>query len=182
MREGLVWLGCWSSNVIEWLINVSGMKKMLGLICFLWSKGFFLLSSLLFMRKYLCCWPHLIMCHSSNVVKCSESPVLILLLQCERAVPGAAKWRSSLDMAGAGGNRQLGSEQVEFSYNRFYFVLLNDFVEETKISLVSAYPVCIVFTACSFLSSPPPLTHKKRCYFGLSHHCGMHGGTTQGSK
>lgn len=72
--------------------------------------------------------------------------------------------------------------QNKLNLVRFYFVLLNDFVEETKISLVSAYPVCIVFTACSFLSSPPPLTRKKRCYFGLSHRCGMHGGTTQGSK
>lgn len=144
-------------------------------------EGVFPLNSLLFMMKYLCWWPSLIMCHSSNFVKCSEKPGLILLLH-ERTVPCAAKWRSSLDMAGAGGSRQLGSEQVEFSYNRFHFVLLNDFVEETKISLVSAYPVCIVFTACSFLSSPPPLTHKKRCYFGLSHRCGMHGGTTQGSK
>ena len=77
-------------------------------------------------------------------------------------MPCAAKWRSNLDMAGAGGNRKIASEQVEFSYNRFYFVLLNDFVEEKKISLVSAYPVCIVFTACSFLSSPPSsLTHTK---------------------
>lgn len=58
--------------------------------------------------------PHLTMYQSSNFVKCSENPVLILLLQYEGAVPCAAKWRSSLDMAGAGGNRQLGSEQVEF--------------------------------------------------------------------
>lgn len=63
-------------------------------------------------------------------------------------------------MAGAGGDREIGSEQVEFSYNRFYFVLLSDFVEETKISLISAYPVCIVFAACSFLSSPPSFSHK----------------------
>lgn len=144
-----------------WLINVSAMRKMLALMSFLCSRVFFLLNSLLFMMKYLGCWPHLIMCLASNFVKCSEIPVLIWMLQCERAVPCAAKW-SSLEMAGAGGNRQLGSEQVEFSYNRFNFVLLNDFVEETKISLVSAYPVCIVFTACSFLSSPPPLTHTKK--------------------
>lgn len=166
VRKGLVWLGCWSSDVIGWLINVSAMRKMLELMSFLCSRGFFLLNSLLFMMKYLCCWPHLIMCLASNFVKCGEIPVLIWMLQCERAVPCAAKW-SSWDMAGAGGNRQLGSEQVEFSYNRFYFVLLNDFVEETKISLVSAYPVCIVFTACSFLSSPPPLshTHKKMLFW-----------------
>lgn len=71
-------------------------------------------------------------------------------------MPCAAKWRSNLDMAGTGGKRETGSKEVAFNYNRFYFVLLDDFVEETKISLASAYPVCVVFTACSFLSSPPP--------------------------
>ena len=56
----------------------------------------------------------------------------------------------------AGRNRETGSEQAEFSYHEYYFVLLRDFVDEAKISLVSAYPVCVGFTACSFPGSPPP--------------------------
>lgn len=115
MRKGLVWLGCWSSDVFEWLINVSGMKEMLGLMCFLWSRAFFC--------WILCCswWnisvaDHTWQCATPQTLwNAEKNPVLNLLLQYEGAVPCAAKWRSSLDMAGAGGNRQLGSEQVEFS-------------------------------------------------------------------
>lgn len=56
-------------------------------------------------------------------MKFSDKPGLILLLQQGRAMPCAAEWRNNLDMADAGGKGETGSEQVEFSYNSFFFLM-----------------------------------------------------------
>lgn len=63
---------------------------------------------------------------------------------------------------------EIGSKQVEFGCNRIYFVLLDGFEEETKISLVSARLVYIVSTAFAFLNSLSlSLTHTQML-FGMN--------------
>lgn len=72
-----------------------------------------------------------------------------------------------MNEAGTAGNRKISQNKLNL-VTTFYFYLLNDFVEETKVSLLSAYPVCIAFTASFFLGSPTPLTRMKKYDFGLS--------------
>lgn len=118
MRKGLVWLGCWSSDVIEWLIICQCQ----------WHEenngaDVFSLVEFFFFCWILCCswWNTSVADHTWqratpqtlwNAVKvlcwfcCYSMKALCLVL---------LNGEVALDMAGAGGNRQLGSEQVEFS-------------------------------------------------------------------